>query len=107
MSHNLVRLSTTTLEAFNAFVLQQKITDLTMELMTLHDLVKQIDPEHMYVFSTEYQAFIKTKNPSRSESEEAREQDLTSGIYKDGVITRGVIPPGHDLLMQEVTDEEE
>jgi hypothetical protein len=107
MSHDLVRLSRTTLEAFNAFILQQKITDLQMELMTLHDLVKQIDPDHMYVFSHEYQAFIKTPNPSKSESEKDEEEDFTSGIYKDGVVTRGVVPPGYDLLMREVGQEVE
>ena len=86
MSHNLVRLSPTTLQAFNAFVLQQKITDLTMELMTLHDLLKQLDPDHMYIFSSEYQAFVKTRNPSVAKSEGV--SDPTEGA----IITRGVIP---------------
>lgn len=111
MSHDLVRLSPVTLQAFSAFVLQQKITDLTMELMTLHDLLKTIDPDHMYVFSAEYQAFVKTRNPSRSD-EEVRE---TNRIYAGAVITKGAAdaeqqrinpaPSGQDLLKQEVADE--
>lgn len=63
MEYEVVRMSPQVHDAFSAHMLQKKILDLTMELMTLRDLVTKLDPAHMYVFSPEYQAFIKTPHP--------------------------------------------
>jgi hypothetical protein len=41
-----------------------------MELMVMRDLLRQIDPAHMYVFSAEYSAFLKHKLPEKMEEEQ-------------------------------------
>lgn len=83
--HDLVRLSPTTMECYAAHMLQQKINDLTIQLMTLHDLIRQLDPDHMYVFNPEYQSFVKTRL-----TDENVEQDSNSTMMQGAVITRGV-----------------
>jgi hypothetical protein len=41
-----------------------------MEVMVMRDLIKQLDPQHMYTFSAEYGAFLKTKLPQPMEKEQ-------------------------------------
>jgi hypothetical protein len=65
----IVRLSPITLEAWRAHMSQKYTMDLQAELMVMRDLVKQLDPEHMYAFSPEYIAFVKTKLPETPEEE--------------------------------------
>ena len=83
MQHELVRLSPVSLETFHAHVLQEKILDLQMEIITLRDLVQQLDPNHEYVFSQEYRAFVKTKKTRpdvKQTGSELRGAVLTQGF---------------------------
>jgi hypothetical protein len=65
----LVRLSPITLEAWRAHMAQKFTMDLQAELMVMRDLLQQLDPEHSYIFSPEYIAFLKTKLPEKPEEE--------------------------------------
>jgi len=56
----IVRMTEPTLDIINANFLQRKILDMTVELVCMHDLIKQLDPNHMYLYSAEYQGFVKT-----------------------------------------------
>jgi hypothetical protein len=42
-------------------VTEMTMLQLRMELLTLQDLVRQLDSDHSYFFSSEYAAFIKTE----------------------------------------------
>lgn len=64
-----VRLSPIAMEIFVQHVNQKQILDLRMENTVWRDLVKQIDPAHLYVFSPEYNAFFKTPIPEESKEE--------------------------------------
>jgi hypothetical protein len=64
-----VRLSPIAMEIFVQHVNQKQILDLRMENTVWRDLVKQIDPDHLYVFSPEYNAFMKTPIPEESKEE--------------------------------------
>jgi hypothetical protein len=66
----IVRLSPITMDSFNQHQSQKVIMELQMELMALRDLIKQIDPKHLYVFSPEYSAFLKSKLPDNMEGEQ-------------------------------------
>ena len=65
----IVRLSPITLEAWRAHMAQRYTMDLQAELMVMRDLLKQLDPNHLYTFSPEYIAFIKTPVPEGLEEE--------------------------------------
>ena len=69
----IIRLSPITMEIFMQHIQQKKLLDLQMELNVWRDLVKQIDPEHLYVFSPEYNSFLKTPL-LHQEEEEALDQ---------------------------------
>jgi hypothetical protein len=57
------------MDAYNQHISQKVIMELQMEMMALRDLIKKIDPDHMYVFSPEYSAFLKSKLPKDLEPE--------------------------------------
>lgn len=84
----IVRVSPKTLQAYGSLKLQEQLIDLQIEIMTLRDLVKKLDPAHMYVFNLEYQAFVKTKDPDYVEPEEDK------GIYEGAIITEDIPPQG-------------
>ena len=65
----IVRLSPICMDSFQQHMAKRTISDLQLEVMTLRDLVKKLDPDHMYVFSPEYQAYIKTELPKDIEPE--------------------------------------
>jgi len=81
----IVRLSPITMEIFMQHISQKQILELRMELQVWRDLVKQIDPEHLYVFSPEYNAFLKTPMPKEREEETLdQHKDLSSLAVIDG-----------------------
>jgi hypothetical protein len=85
----IVRLSPITMEVFMQHISRKRIIDLEMQLTVWRDLVKQIDPEHMYVFSPEYNAFLKTKLPEDAEEETL---DQHKDISSTAVITGAFQP---------------
>jgi hypothetical protein len=86
--YDIVRLGPTTMHTYSSFQLQQKILNLQLEVMTLRDLLRQLDPEHMYVFNQEYQAFIRTRVPEDTPEEKG------SGIYAGAIISQGTLTQG-------------
>ena len=66
----IVRLSPVCIDSYNQHISQKVIMELQMELMAMRDLLKQIDPKHMYVFSPEYSAFLRTRLPDDLEPED-------------------------------------
>jgi len=78
----IIRMSEPTLDIINSHFLQRKMLDMTVELVCLHDLVKQLDPENMYLYSAEYQGFVKT--PIRNKVDEG-----VSRRHTEGAIIRG------------------
>jgi hypothetical protein len=80
-----VRLSPITMEVFMQHISQKKLLELQMELTVWRDLVKQIDPEHLYVFSPEYNAFLKTPMPKEREDESLdQHKELSAMAVIDG-----------------------
>jgi len=65
----IIRLSPICLDSYNQHISQKVIMELQMELMAMRDLLKKIDPQHMYVFSPEYSAFLRTRLPDDLEPE--------------------------------------
>jgi hypothetical protein len=59
--HEVVRISKECAAKYQDGVTQLTILQLRMELETLQDLVKILDPDHHYVFASEYGGFIKTE----------------------------------------------
>ena len=74
----IVRLSPIAMEIFYNHMSQKRILELQQELVVWRDLVKQIDPDHVYMFSKEYQAFFKT--PVEKDEQEVldRHKDISS-----------------------------
>jgi hypothetical protein len=81
----IIRLSPIAMEIFVNHVTQKQVLDLRMENTVLRDLVKQIDPDHLYVFSPEYNAFLKTPVPAESKEEVLDlHKDLSATAVIDG-----------------------
>lgn len=59
--HNMVRISRECTQEYQKLVNQLQMIQMQMELLTLQDLVRQLDPDHSYFFSSEYAAFIKAE----------------------------------------------
>lgn len=71
----MIRMSEVTLDIINSHYLQKKLLDMTVELACMQDLIRQLDPQHMYLYSAEYQAFVKTRvNPHVEEDAGTAEQ---------------------------------
>lgn len=62
---------------------------MTVENVCLHDLVRQLDPDHMYLYSAEYQAFVKTPVSSTVENE-----------YKNKELEGAIITNPEDIQTQ-------
>jgi hypothetical protein len=57
----MVRISKETTTEYQRMLTEMTMLQLRMELLTLQDLVRQLDSDHSYFFSSEYAAFIKTE----------------------------------------------
>jgi hypothetical protein len=84
-----VRMSPIAMEIFFNHVAQRRILDLQMELVVWKDLVKQIDPNHNYVWSKEYQAFMKIEVEGEEEENLDRHKGLASTAVIDGSFRPG------------------
>jgi hypothetical protein len=81
---------------------QRQIMDYQAELMMYRDLIKKLDPDHNYVFSPEYLAFLKTPKPDTPEPERLdrhREDSalqvvsLTEDMQHALPVVKGAVPP--------------
>jgi hypothetical protein len=59
--HDIIRVSTECAIEIEKLSRQQTIHHLTIQVMSLQSLISQLDPEHLYVYATEYGGFVKTK----------------------------------------------
>lgn len=90
----LIRLTDSSLDIVNSNFLQRKLLDLTVENVCLHDLIRQLDPDHMYLYSAEYQAFVKTPISKR----EKVDGDKTG--VRDPILDGAIITNPEDIQTQ-------
>lgn len=65
--HEIVRVGTECAIEIEKMSRQQTITHLTIQVMALQDLIAKLDEEYLYVYTTEYGGFIKTKRQTSGE----------------------------------------
>lgn len=84
-----VRMSPIAMEIFFNHVSQKRILELQMELVVWKDLVKQIDPDNDYIWSKEYQAFMKIAKEVDEEEVLDRHKSIASTAVIDGSFRPG------------------
>jgi hypothetical protein len=84
-----IRLSPIAIEIFFNHVSQKRILELQMELTVWRDLVKQIDPDHDYIWSKEYQAFMRIKKEKDEGENLDRHKTVSSMAVIDGSFRPG------------------